>query len=108
MEFFLAFLLIGRVQRQSAKASQNPRNTAAQLRQNRRNLSKQLQTKKRAEIIESNRIFSGVDGTPRIVAVVPLSQDVNAAGALKAMLSPLNLGEEILEGIPSVGSCKVK
>ena len=96
------------MQRQSVNASRNPQNVAAQLRQNRRNLSKQLQAQKRAEMIDSSRIFSGVDGTPRIVAVVPLSGDVSAASALKAMLSPLGLEEEILGGIPSAGSHKVK
>ncbi|KAF8327580.1 uncharacterized protein EI90DRAFT_3067300 [Cantharellus anzutake] len=98
----------GRAVRQSAKASQNPQSAAAQLRADRRIQSKHLQAKKRAEIVEAGRVFSGPDAAPRVVAIIPLCEDVNAVGVLTALLSPLDLGEEILGEIPQTGLWKVK
>lgn len=68
---------LGKVTRQSPKATPAS-NVAAQTRLNRRNNSKQAQIKKRQELISATRIFNGVDGAPRIVAVVPLTDDVSA------------------------------
>ncbi|KAI8994012.1 ribosome biogenesis protein tsr1 [Trametes punicea] len=67
----------GRTQRQSPKARASA-NAAAQLRTNRRNSAKQVQLKKRQGLVSATRIFSGVDGAPRIVAIVPLTEDVKA------------------------------
>ena len=67
----------GRIQRESPKASPGS-HAAAQLRINRRNNAKQAQIKKRQSLISATRIFSGPDGTPRIVAVIPLTEDVKA------------------------------
>lgn len=49
-----------------------------------------MQQKKRHDLIEATRIFNGVDGAPRIVAVIPLSPDVTAASATKAMAAALH------------------
>ncbi|TRM70138.1 hypothetical protein BD626DRAFT_390775 [Schizophyllum amplum] len=78
----------GRVQRQSPKAP--PTNNSAQLRANRRNNAKQAQAKKREAIVSATRLFSGVDGAPRIVAVIPLTDDVSAKGAVSALASSLD------------------
>ncbi|EPT04631.1 hypothetical protein FOMPIDRAFT_1034765 [Fomitopsis schrenkii] len=67
----------GKVTRQSPKTT-HASNVAAQTRLNRRNNSKQAQTKKRQELISATRIFNGVDGAPRIVAIVPLTDDASA------------------------------
>ncbi|KAI0645813.1 ribosome biogenesis protein tsr1 [Trametes meyenii] len=67
----------GRTQRQSPKARPSA-NAAAQLRTNRRNNAKQAQLKKRQSLVSATRIFSGTDGAPRIVAIVPLTEDVKA------------------------------
>ncbi|KAF8323855.1 ribosome biogenesis protein tsr1 [Clavulina sp. PMI_390] len=79
----------GKVQRVSVKSSGSP--TAAQNRANRRNAAKQLQLKKRHDLVEATRIFSGSDGAPRIVAVIPLCQDVSASDAVRAMLAPVDI-----------------
>ncbi|KAG8825351.1 hypothetical protein FRC17_008713 [Serendipita sp. 399] len=55
-----------------------PLPTQAQAKQNRRNQAKQVQKAKRQSLVEATRIFNGVDGAPRIVAVVPLCEDVTA------------------------------
>ncbi|KAI0373939.1 ribosome biogenesis protein tsr1 [Pilatotrama ljubarskyi] len=67
----------GRTQRQSPKARALS-NAAAQLRTNRRNNAKQVQLRKRQSLVSATRIFSGTDGAPRIVAIVPLTEDVKA------------------------------
>ncbi|KAH9942361.1 ribosome biogenesis protein tsr1 [Epithele typhae] len=66
----------GRIRRDSPKAN-IASHAAAQLRTNRRNSAKQVQLKKRQTIVSATRIFSGIDGAPRIVAVIPLTEDVN-------------------------------
>ena len=60
-------------------------NTAAQARLNRRNTQKQAQAAKRAALIASTRIFNGVDGAPRIVAIIPLCEDVRTLDAVRAL-----------------------
>ncbi|ORX77145.1 DUF663-domain-containing protein [Anaeromyces robustus] len=49
----------------------------------RRNAAKIAQNKKRQEIININRLFSGTNGTPKIIAVVPLCVDVNSVDVTK-------------------------
>jgi len=82
--------LIGRIARQSPKASPTS-NTAAQSRLNRRNNAKQAQVKKRNSLISATRIFNGVDGAPRIVAVIPLTEDVSAKSTVASLADCLDL-----------------
>lgn len=97
-------MFIGRIDRNPLKSlTSSP--TAAQHRTNRRNAAKQHQLKKRHELVEATRLFSGVDGVPRIVAVIPLSPDVNAQGAVRALIGPLDLEEG---GVPEVGIWRTK
>lgn len=84
----------GRTQRPSPKSPAV--NTAAQLRFNRRNTQKQIQAAKRASAVAATRIFNGVEGAPRIVAVVPLCKDVRAETAVRALATAC--GEEV-EGL---------
>ncbi|EJF65420.1 ribosome biogenesis protein tsr1 [Dichomitus squalens LYAD-421 SS1] len=67
----------GRTPHQSPKANHTA-NAAAQLRINRRNNAKQAQLKRRQSLVSATRIFSGTDGAPRVVAIVPLTEDVKA------------------------------
>jgi len=60
--------------------------SAAQTRLNRQNAAKQIQHKKRQEVVAATKLFGGTDGTPRIVAVIPLSPDVNAKDAVKSIV----------------------
>lgn len=70
-------LTSGRTHREPIKSNAGS-HSAAQLRINRRNNAKQAQIKKRQSLLSATRIFGGVDGAPRIVAVVPLTEDVKA------------------------------
>ncbi|KAI0075767.1 ribosome biogenesis protein tsr1 [Panus rudis PR-1116 ss-1] len=66
----------GRLSKQSPQAVSTA-NAASQLRANRRNQSKQVQATKRQALVSATRIFSGADGAPRIVAIIPLTEDVD-------------------------------
>ena len=70
--------------------------TAAQARLNRRNTQKQAQAAKRASLVASTRIFNGVDGAPRIVAVIPLCEDVRTVDAVRALAASVT---EDVDGI---------
>ncbi|EIM82849.1 ribosome biogenesis protein tsr1 [Stereum hirsutum FP-91666 SS1] len=94
----------GKVQRPSPKAS-SASNAAAQSKLNRRNHAKQTQSTKRQALVSATRIFSGVDGAPRIVAVVPLTEDVNAKAAASALAASLDVS---VDDMPEQGIWKIK
>lgn len=72
----------------------NHANNAAQLRLNRRNNAKQVLAKKRNAIASAARIFSGIDGAPRIVAVIPLSEDVGTKNLVRALAETIEISAE--------------
>ncbi|KZT10829.1 ribosome biogenesis protein tsr1 [Laetiporus sulphureus 93-53] len=93
----------GRYARKSQKATVAS-NTAARSRLERRNNAKQVQVRKRQALISATRIFNGVDGAPRIVAIVPLTEDVSShsvASALARSLDPS--ADDVSEGL-----CKIR
>ncbi|KAJ3149516.1 hypothetical protein HDU86_006921 [Geranomyces michiganensis] len=45
----------------------------------RKNAAKIAQLKKRADLVQSNRLFNGASGAPKILAIVPLCPDVDAS-----------------------------
>ncbi|OBR05995.1 AARP2CN domain-containing protein [Colletotrichum higginsianum IMI 349063] len=63
----------------------------------RRNQAKQRQITKRKERLEEASIFVGRDGAPRIVAVVPLCQDGDAAAAIKQLNDSVDIEAEVEE-----------
>ncbi len=69
-------------------------NTAAQARLNRKNNAKQQQLKKRNALVSATRVFNGVDGAPRIVAVIPLSEDVNVHTIVSALAESLDVSTD--------------
>ncbi|KAJ8596585.1 ribosome biogenesis protein tsr1 [Rhizopogon salebrosus TDB-379] len=73
----------GRTVRQSSKSPVV--STVAQARLNRRNTQKQAQAAKRASLVAATRIFNGTDGAPRIVAVIPLSEDIDTPACIQAL-----------------------
>ena len=90
---------LGRVHRQSPKNSAAA--TTAQSRLNRRNNAKQAQAQKRHALVNSGRIFGGVNGAPRIVAVIPLTEDVDTRGVISSLAgsldnAPIDLSEQKL------------
>ncbi|KAF8160681.1 ribosome biogenesis protein tsr1 [Crassisporium funariophilum] len=80
----------GRIARQSPKASPTSSATA-QSRLNRRNNAKQVQVTKRNALVSATRIFNGVDGAPRIVAVIPLTEDVSTKATVSSLAESLDL-----------------
>lgn len=98
------FCVLGRVSRSSPKSAPST-NATAQSRVNRRNTAKQTQTRKRQALIASTRIFSGTDGVPRIVAVVPLCSDVHSRDAVNALANPL---DSDVEECPQSGTYRLK
>ena len=82
--------LIGRIAQQSPKAVPTS-NNAAQSRLNRRNNAKQIQIKKRNSLISATRIFNGVDGAPRIVAIIPLTEDVSTKSIVASLADSLDI-----------------
>jgi hypothetical protein len=85
-----SFRFLGRVARQEAKAL-HASSASAQSKFNRRNHAKQLQLQKRQSLLSAVRIFGGADGAPRVVAVVPLCQDVTSRAAVSALAKSLEL-----------------
>ena len=82
----------GKIAQTSLKS--NNANNAAQLRLNRRNNAKQVQVKKHAAIVSATRIFSGIDGIPRIVAVIPLSEDIDTKNLLGALAETMDISAD--------------
>lgn len=100
----LTIVLAGRIARELLKSSPTS-NAAAQARSNRRNHAKQSQIKKRNSLISSTRIFNGVDGAPRIVAVIPLTGDVSTRNVIASLAESLEL---LAEDCPEDGIWKMR
>ncbi|KAF8058804.1 ribosome biogenesis protein tsr1 [Lyophyllum atratum] len=80
-------------------------NGAAQSRLNRRNNAKQVQATKRSALVSATRVFNGVDGAPRIVAVIPLSADINPRSVVLSLAESLDVSAE---DCPQTGLWKMK
>ncbi|KAI0779469.1 ribosome biogenesis protein tsr1 [Fomes fomentarius] len=94
----------GRIHRESPKAN-SASNAATQLRVNRRNAAKQASLKKRHSLVSATRIFSGTDGAPRIVAIVPLTDDVKTRDVSARLAQAI---DGTLEEDPSSGLQKLR
>lgn len=81
---------LGKIARTSQKASPSS-NAVAQSRLNRRNNAKQTQLFKRNALVSATRVFNGVDGAPRIVAVIPLTPDVSQKRAVSSLAETLDI-----------------
>ena len=84
------FSFLGRVSRQASKIAHSS-SAGAQSKLNRRNHAKQIQLQKRQSLLSAVRIFGGVDGAPRVVAVVPLCEDVTSRDVVSALSRSLEL-----------------
>ncbi|KAJ7933768.1 ribosome biogenesis protein tsr1 [Mycena leptocephala] len=80
----------GRVPRQSPKANVGSK-IAAQTRLNRRNNAKQAQALKRNALVSATRLFNGADGAPRIVAVIPLTEDISTRSTVSSLAETLDV-----------------
>ncbi|KAJ7354686.1 ribosome biogenesis protein tsr1 [Mycena albidolilacea] len=83
----------GRVPRESPKSNAGSK-IAAQTRLNRRNNAKQAQTLKRNALVSATRLFNGTDGAPRIVAVIPLTEDISTRSAVSSLAEALDVATD--------------
>ena len=60
----------------------------------RRNQAKQKRIMKDQSHTQATNVFAGKDGAPRIVAVIPLCEDVDLSVAIKSLNSSIDLEEE--------------
>ncbi|KAG0100718.1 hypothetical protein BGZ93_006603 [Podila epicladia] len=77
----------GKVERVSVK-TQSTRGFSN--RTDRRNAARLLQQKKREELFRKTKIFDGKNGTPKVVAVVPLCPDVSAEDAVANLFASVD------------------
>ncbi|KAF2090363.1 putative pre-rRNA processing protein Tsr1 [Saccharata proteae CBS 121410] len=63
----------------------------------RRNQAKQKRNTNHQEHVNKTSVFNGRDGAPRIVAVVPLSEDVSGKLAVRSLNASLDLEEDVPE-----------
>jgi pre-rRNA-processing protein TSR1 len=70
---------------------------------NRRNQAKQKRQTKDQQHARTTNIFAGKDGAPRIVAVVPLTADVDSKNAI----AKLNESVEVTDALPETGILRV-
>lgn len=63
----------------------------------RRNQARQKQQTKHKEHLRETNVFAGRDGAPRIVAVIPLCEDVDASAAVRSLSASLDIVTEIPE-----------
>jgi pre-rRNA-processing protein TSR1 len=61
----------------------------------RRNQARQKQQTKHREHLRETNIFAGKDGAPRIVAVIPLCEDGDAAAAVRQLNASLDIETEV-------------
>ncbi|GJJ78867.1 pre-rRNA-processing protein TSR1 [Entomortierella parvispora] len=88
----------GKVERVSVK-TQSTRGISNRF--DRRNAARLLQQKKREELFRKTKIFDGKNGTPKVIAVVPLCADVNADDAVANLFAsveqvPANKGAVLM------------
>ncbi|KAL1305140.1 hypothetical protein AAFC00_002065 [Neodothiora populina] len=61
----------------------------------RRNKAKQLRITKGAEHDKATSVFAGKDGAPRIIAVIPLCEDISSTEAVKSLMQSVDVEDEI-------------
>lgn len=61
----------------------------------RRNQARQKQQLKHQEKVQATSIFSGQNGAPRHVAIVPLSVDIDAAAAIRAINESVGISSDV-------------
>lgn len=74
----------------------------------RRNQAKQLRLSKHKEHVKETSIFSGRDGAPRIVSVIPLCADGDAKAAIYRLIDSLDIEASISDGSTRVSVDRFK
>ena len=94
----------GRTERIERGARKTPHQTVMS-KFDRRNHAKQKRLNKDREHASAINVFAGKDGAPRIVAILPLCEDVSGAAAVRSLNAALDLQEE--QEIPDEGCLRV-
>ena len=94
----------GRIQKRRRDENHKSRQQHVMSKLDRKNQSRQKQLLKQQQHAKSTKVFSGQNGAPRIVAVVPLCSDVHADDAVRR----LNASLEIDHYVPQQGTCTVR
>ncbi|KAL8734720.1 MAG: hypothetical protein Q9181_003109 [Wetmoreana brouardii] len=81
---FIKELTKGKIDRQE-KGSRKTPHQQVMSKLDRRNQAKQMRQIKHQENVQSTSVFAGQNGAPRVVAVVPLCEDCNAASAIQKL-----------------------
>lgn len=63
----------------------------------RRNQARQKQQSKHRDLLKETSVFQGRDGAPRIVAVIPLCEDADAAAAVRQLSGSLDVEVDVPE-----------
>lgn len=61
----------------------------------RRNQAKQYQRKKYQEHVKASKLFGGRGGAPKVVAVVPLCEEINTQAAVESLNSSLDIQADV-------------
>ncbi|KZV73500.1 DUF663-domain-containing protein [Peniophora sp. CONT] len=94
--------------RQSPKSTAASR-AAAQSKLDRKNHARQAQNAKRSALVSATRVFAGVDGAPRIVAIIPLAKDVDVRDVSRGLAGAVGEdGEGSENGIGKVRADRFK
>ncbi|KAL2017278.1 hypothetical protein VTK56DRAFT_2347 [Thermocarpiscus australiensis] len=86
----------GRIQNEKGQRKTPHQQVMSKL--DRRNQAKQRQLEKAREHQKETSIFSGKDGAPRHVAVIPLCADTDAAAAIQSLNGSIDIEAEVPEG----------
>ena len=95
---------VGKVEKSSKSHNHKSLSQRVMSKVDRRNQSRQKQQAKHQERAKSTSVFSGQNGAPRIVVVVPLSEDVGSSSAIQSLNDSLDLEATS----PSPGLCTVR
>lgn len=69
---------------------------AAQVKANRKNHAKQIQAQKRAAVVAQNKLTKGSEAkAPRVVAIIPLCEDVGSDAVVKDLLNSAGLLDQL-------------
>jgi pre-rRNA-processing protein TSR1 len=82
-----------------AKAAQKMKTGTKQSKMNRKNTANQLKSNKVTEVLENRKLFDGRHGAPKIVALVPLTDDCDPV----PIISAINKSVDIEDAIPNPG-----
>ncbi|VDC07583.1 unnamed protein product [Peniophora sp. CBMAI 1063] len=97
----------------AATPRQSPKNisaarAAAQSKLDRKNHARQAQAAKRSALVSATRVFAGVDGAPRIVAVIPLAPDVDARDVSRGLAGAVGAEDEGSDGLWKIRADRFK